>query len=151
MKAISLWQPWATLWGHAASDDDRECGDFAPGRFAWKRDEFRLFDQPIPYRGAQGIFTVPDDLIPQDPATFSEESVPAKEKKTQDDLIALLMGELRKHPECDSVVRVTIIQPVQSAPHHPNWDVAWTVGGNQILCPAALRIASELQAKFDLA
>jgi hypothetical protein len=34
------------------------------GRFAWKRDEFRLFDQPIPYRGAQGIFNVPDDLIP---------------------------------------------------------------------------------------
>ena len=48
----------------AASDDDRECGDFAPGRFAWKRDGFRLFDQPIPYRGAPGIFNVPDDLIP---------------------------------------------------------------------------------------
>jgi hypothetical protein len=48
----------------AASDDDRACGDFSPGRFAWKRDEFRLFEQPIPYRGAQGIFNVPDDLIP---------------------------------------------------------------------------------------
>ena len=44
--------------------DDRECGDFAPGRFAWKRDEFRLFDQPILYRGKQGIFNVPADLIP---------------------------------------------------------------------------------------
>jgi hypothetical protein len=47
----------------AASDDDRDCGDFAPGRFAWKRDEFRLFDQPIRYRGAQGFFNVPDHLI----------------------------------------------------------------------------------------
>jgi activating signal cointegrator 1 len=47
----------------AASDDDRECGDFGPGRFAWKRDEFRLFDQPIAYRGKQGIFTVPNDVI----------------------------------------------------------------------------------------
>jgi len=57
--------PTQTLVGDsAASDDDRECGDFAPGRFAWKRDGFRLFDQPIPYRGAQGIFNVPDDLIP---------------------------------------------------------------------------------------
>jgi activating signal cointegrator 1 len=46
----------------AASDDDRECGDFSPGRFAWKRDEFRLFDQPIPYRGARGIFNAPDHL-----------------------------------------------------------------------------------------
>src|SRR5713101_1713890 len=38
-------QPTEMLFGDAAaSDDDRECGDFAPGRFAWKRDEFRLFD-----------------------------------------------------------------------------------------------------------
>ena len=58
-------QPTQTLLGDAAAgDDDRECGDFAPGRFAWKRGEFRLFDQPIPYRGARGIFNVPDDLIP---------------------------------------------------------------------------------------
>jgi hypothetical protein len=56
--------PTQTLVGDAAaSDDDRECGDFAPGRFAWKRDEFRFFDQPIPYRGEQGIFNVSDDLV----------------------------------------------------------------------------------------
>ena len=77
--------------------------------------------------------------------------MPAKEKKTRADLLALLMGELRKHPECDHVVRAAITQPVQHTPDHPNWDVAWSVSGNQILCPAALRIASELQAKFDLA
>ena len=47
----------------AVNDDDRECGDFGLGRFAWKRDEFRLFDQPIPYRGRQGVFSVPADLI----------------------------------------------------------------------------------------
>src|ERR1700676_1629650 len=89
-------------------------------RHRWPtNDEFRLFDQPIPYRGAQGIFNVPDGLIPQNPATFSEESVPAKEMKTQADLIALLMRELRKHPECDHVLRVTITLPVRSAPHHP--------------------------------
>jgi hypothetical protein len=46
-----------------ANDDDRECGNFGPGRFAWKRDEFRLFDQPIPYRGRQGFFNVPADLL----------------------------------------------------------------------------------------
>jgi hypothetical protein len=56
--------PTQTISGDtAASDDDRECGDFGPGRFAWKRDEFRLFDQPIPYRGRQGVFNVPADLI----------------------------------------------------------------------------------------
>ena len=58
-------QPTQILFGDtAASDDNRECGDFGPGRFAWKRDAFRLFDPPISYRGAQGIFNVPDDLIP---------------------------------------------------------------------------------------
>ena len=56
--------PTQTLSGDtAANDDDRECGDFAPGRFAWKRDEFRVFDQPIPYRGRQGIFNVPAGFI----------------------------------------------------------------------------------------
>ena len=56
--------PTEMLFGDGAvSDDDRVCGDFSAGRFAWKRDEFRLFDQPIPYRGAQGIFNVPDNLI----------------------------------------------------------------------------------------
>jgi hypothetical protein len=57
-------QPTRMLFGDpAASDDDRVCGNFALGRFAWRRDEFRLFDPPIPYRGAQGIFNVPDGLI----------------------------------------------------------------------------------------
>jgi hypothetical protein len=44
--------------------DDYECGDFSAGRFAWKRDLFRVFPKPIPYRGSQGFFEVPDDLIP---------------------------------------------------------------------------------------
>jgi hypothetical protein len=58
-------RPTHGLLGDAAtSDDDRACGNFGPGRFAWKRDEFRLFDPPIPYRGAQGIFNVPDQLMP---------------------------------------------------------------------------------------
>lgn len=36
--------PTTTPFGDAAaSDDDRVCGDFSAGRFAWKRDEFRLF------------------------------------------------------------------------------------------------------------
>ena len=138
MKAISLWQPWASLWlsdakvhetrhwptshrgwlavhaakrqiddlsgdrldeicdglwGHhwglelprgaligaiklisclpmnktqAAGNDDIECGDWSPERFAWKRDDkFIKFDEPIPYRGAQGIFNVPDSIIPK--------------------------------------------------------------------------------------
>jgi hypothetical protein len=136
MKAISLWQPWASLWlttakvhetrhwktnhrgyllVHAAKrpidkdlpldllricwehfpslqlplgcligrvelidcistadfipdNCDRICGDFSAGRFGWKREWFARFEKPIPYKGRQGIFDIPDkfflDLMP---------------------------------------------------------------------------------------
>lgn len=45
------------------SCDDRVCGDWSPGRFAWRRGEYRVFKTPIPYRGRQGLFTIPDELL----------------------------------------------------------------------------------------
>lgn len=47
----------------AESDDDLVCGDFSPGRFAWRRGDYRVFKRPIPYRGAQGFFSVADELL----------------------------------------------------------------------------------------
>lgn len=51
--------------GHELSDD-YECGDFASGRFAWQRSvtNIRTFADPIPYRGQQGFFEVPDSILP---------------------------------------------------------------------------------------
>lgn len=133
MRAISLWQPWASLWAigrkrfetrhwatkhrgplviHAAqrvcvdiADDleaicrdqfgntwtrgltrgallgtctlldciptdgihvgpeERAQGNFETGRFAWDVDDRKLLPRPIPFRGHQSIFQVPDDLI----------------------------------------------------------------------------------------
>lgn len=40
------------------------CGDFRPGRFAFRRSEFRVFDRPVPWRGQQGVFEVPDAVVP---------------------------------------------------------------------------------------
>lgn len=40
---------------------DYLCGDFSDGRFAWQREEFRRFADPIPYRGKQGFFYVEGD------------------------------------------------------------------------------------------
>ena len=37
---------------------DYVCGNFAPGRYAWERGEWRQFAKQIPYRGAQGFFSV---------------------------------------------------------------------------------------------
>lgn len=133
MKALSLWQPWASLWAcgrksyetrswstdyagpiavHAAkrieteiSDalreiceeefgghwqvdlpagaliaicdrvickpieqvhpdaEERAQGNFAPGRFAWDAFNMRELPAPIPWRGMQGLFDIPDNLI----------------------------------------------------------------------------------------
>lgn len=43
-----------------------QCGDFSKGRYAWRRGEFRMFAKPIPYRGMQGFFDVPDNLLPKE-------------------------------------------------------------------------------------
>lgn len=128
MRAISLWQPWASLWltnlkihetrawstkhrgwlivqaaKHRDSDcndfaremgmdpdqlpygailgavdlvscmwmvdtspahhEDGICGNWAPGRFAWRKGRCVTLPSPIPYRGRQTLFDVPADAI----------------------------------------------------------------------------------------
>lgn len=53
--------PTATL--HDISDDDRECGDFYEGRWAWRGADPIALPTPIPWRGSQGIFNVADDVF----------------------------------------------------------------------------------------
>jgi hypothetical protein len=43
--------------------EERAQGNFTPGRFAWESDDRKLLPRPIPFRGRQSIFQVPDDLI----------------------------------------------------------------------------------------
>ena len=38
-------------------------GDFTLGRFAWQLDDVRQLKRPIDFRGAQGLFEVPDELL----------------------------------------------------------------------------------------
>jgi hypothetical protein len=42
---------------------ERAFGDYRPGRFAWLCGNPVPFGRPIPYRGAQTIFEVPDALL----------------------------------------------------------------------------------------
>ena len=133
MKALSLWQPWASLWacgrksyetrhwstpyrgplaihaaqklcveiddalreiledefgGHWARElprgalighgdlvnclatdhlhvdaDERAQGNFTPGRYAWDMANRKLLAAPIPWRGHQSLFDVPDEII----------------------------------------------------------------------------------------
>ena len=38
-------------------------GHYAPGRYAWTILDPVLFAEPIPYRGQQGFFKVPDSVF----------------------------------------------------------------------------------------
>lgn len=38
-------------------------GNYEKGRFAWKLEKVQILAEPIPYRGAQGLFNIPDDLL----------------------------------------------------------------------------------------
>ncbi|CAB3754499.1 hypothetical protein [Paraburkholderia humisilvae] len=43
--------------------DHGHFGDFSAGRFAWRADQPRLLPEPVPFRGMQGFFDVPDELF----------------------------------------------------------------------------------------
>jgi hypothetical protein len=42
---------------------ESDLGDFSDGRYAWILDDTKMLDYPIPYRGHQSLFEIPDDLI----------------------------------------------------------------------------------------
>lgn len=47
----------------AIGADELQQGNWAPGRFAFRLAQARLFAEPVPWRGAQGLFEVPDAVI----------------------------------------------------------------------------------------
>lgn len=46
--------------------DEIEHGDFRLGRFAWITKHLKTFKEPIPFRGRQRLFDVPDEIINQE-------------------------------------------------------------------------------------
>jgi len=51
--------------------------------------------------------------------------VDPKIKKTTVELTALIMAEIRRHPDCDHIRGIGFTRPMQLAPHNPNWAPAW--------------------------
>ena len=43
--------------------DPGHFGDFRPGRHAWRVEQPALLRQPVPFKGSQGFFHVPDNLF----------------------------------------------------------------------------------------
>jgi hypothetical protein len=73
-----------------------------------------------------------------------------REKKSAVELKALIMREVRRHPEWHDILDVAITRP-ERLPHQPNWDAAFTMTGPRATPEGAFRFAGELGAKFDLA
>jgi activating signal cointegrator 1 len=55
--------PTVGLFPSDATPDERALGDWSPGRFAWKLDAIRPLWKPIRWRGKQGLWTAPPDLV----------------------------------------------------------------------------------------
>jgi hypothetical protein len=64
------------------SERERAFGDYSADRFAWLCAEPFAFETPIPFRGAQGLFEVPDDVLSAAPLA----SVPTPARKDQPSL-----------------------------------------------------------------
>jgi hypothetical protein len=47
----SEWQPGVVC----VNDGQRPYGDFAPGRFAWLLEDVKPLDEPVPFKGGQGL------------------------------------------------------------------------------------------------
>lgn len=43
--------------------DDFICGNFDDGRFGFRRAEYRVLREAVPFTGRQGFFDVPDDIL----------------------------------------------------------------------------------------
>lgn len=45
------------------SAQERLFGNYAPGRYGWILDDLARLKEPIPFRGNQGIFEIPDSTL----------------------------------------------------------------------------------------
>lgn len=50
---------------HLYAWTERMMGDFTPGRYGWVLVNIRMLPTPIPCRGAQGLFNLPDNVLRQ--------------------------------------------------------------------------------------
>jgi hypothetical protein len=75
----------------------------------------------------------------------------AKPRRTSQELLEAIMHEVRRHPEWNDILTVTITKRTQAEPHHPNWDAAFTMHGPRVAPEGAFRLITNLLHGFDLA
>jgi hypothetical protein len=75
----------------------------------------------------------------------------AKLQRTSSELQDAIMYEIRRHPEWNAILSVTISKRSRTGPHHPTWDAAFTMYGPRVAPEGAFRLITNLQNEFDLA
>jgi hypothetical protein len=65
LYSCSVMTPEHVARVEAGSPDEFAFGWWASGRFAWELRRVRRLDEPVPFVGRQGVFEVPDGLIPE--------------------------------------------------------------------------------------
>ena len=62
-ELVGVWPTPRAMRCNLIDDAEFACGNYKPGRFAWELNHVRAFDPPVPYRGRQGLFNIPDGLV----------------------------------------------------------------------------------------
>jgi hypothetical protein len=65
-------------------------------------------------------------------------------------LADLIMNEISNYPECAHVTSVAFTRPPRAAPHHANWEPAFSCQGPKIAPAVAWEIARKFQNQYDL-
>jgi hypothetical protein len=73
------------------------------------------------------------------------------ETKTAAELVALVVREIREHPEYDHIADVSVMPRIPQPLHPANWHVELSVCGSWHIPEGAYKIVERLQAQFNLA
>jgi activating signal cointegrator 1 len=57
---------------HQLTNIELRYGDYSEGRFAWFLTDIEALPEPIPYKGAQGFFNVPESALSASPVHTGE-------------------------------------------------------------------------------
>jgi hypothetical protein len=74
----------------------------------------------------------------------------SKPRRTAPELQQAIMQELRRRPEWNAILNVTISRRSKPLPDEPNWDAAFTMYGPRVAPEGAVRLVANLQNEFDL-
>lgn len=62
VDCVEMTETWVE-WMRLNSPREFALGNYAPGRWRFRLDDPRRFARPVPWKGSQGVFMVPDQVV----------------------------------------------------------------------------------------